>query len=112
MKRSQIERVAEELGWKTTFIKQKDDWYVEFNNYTSIGQNVIVPVNAFRLYDVPEGVRICYEDFDVSEETALWIGSDGHGKNGAPHHIEDILNDMKEAEQMIYDLAIALAQLL
>lgn len=33
--------------------------------------------------------------------TYLWIGTDGHGKNGAPYHIKDIVSDMEAAEAMI-----------
>ena len=33
------------------------------------------------------------ESYDVDEETYLWLGSDGHGKNGAPYHIKDLLAD-------------------
>lgn len=32
-----------------------------------------------------------YESYDPDYETYLWIGEDGHGKNGAPYHIKDIL---------------------
>ena len=33
------------------------------------------------------------DGYDVDEETYLWLGPDGHGKNGAPYHIKDILED-------------------
>lgn len=29
------------------------------------------------------------------------MGTDGHGKNGAPYHIKDIVSDMEAAEAMI-----------
>ena len=45
-----------------------------------------------------------YESFDPDYEASLWIGSDGHGKYGAPYHIKDIVNDMEEAEKMIENL--------
>lgn len=34
-------------------------------------------------------------DIDVDYETYLWLGNDGHGKNGAPYHIKDILSDVE-----------------
>ena len=37
-------------------------------------------------------------------EAYLWIGDDGHGRNGAPYHIKDIVSDMEEAEEQIYEL--------
>ena len=45
-----------------------------------------------------------YESFDPDYEAYLWIGSDGHGKNGAPYHIKDIVSDMEEAEKTIEKL--------
>jgi len=41
---------------------------------------------------------------DPDYETDLGIGKDGHGKNGAPYHIKDIVTDMEEAEKMIETL--------
>ena len=51
-----------------------------------------------------------YENFDVDAEAYIWIGSDGHGANGAPYHIVDIVKDMEEAEAMIADLYEAFKQ--
>lgn len=34
-------------------------------------------------------------------ETSLWIGKDGHGANGAPYHIKDILEEMYLAKEQI-----------
>lgn len=45
-----------------------------------------------------------YEDFDVSEETYLWLDNTGHGKNGAPYELEDLLNDMKWQENWMLDV--------
>ena len=39
----------------------------------------------------------------------LWLDSDGHGKNGAPYHMRDLLEDMEACETMLEDLSIALA---
>ena len=45
-----------------------------------------------------------YEGFDPDYEAYLWIGTDGHGRNGAPYHIKDIVSDMEDAEAMIKTL--------
>ena len=42
-------------------------------------------------------------DYDVSYETYLWLDNTGHGKNGAPYELEDILEDIKACEQYIQD---------
>ena len=57
-----------------------------------------------------DNIHKYYEDFDVDEEAYIWIGSDGHGKNGAPYHIADIVKDMEEAEVMMADLYEAFKQ--
>ena len=44
-----------------------------------------------------------YENYDVSEETILWVDSSGHGKNGAPYELEDVLADMKVCEGYILE---------
>ena len=49
-------------------------------------------------------VKTYYEDFDPDYEAYLWIGTDGHGKNGAPYRIKDIVSDMEQAEAMIEKL--------
>ena len=42
-------------------------------------------------------------DYDVSYETYLWLDNTGHGKNGAPYELEDVLEDIKACEQYIKD---------
>lgn len=51
-----------------------------------------------------------YEGFDPDEEAYLWIGDDGHGRNGAPYHVRDIVADMEVAEGMVLDLLTALEE--
>lgn len=43
--------------------------------------------------DFIDGLDEFIENFDVDEETYLWLDSSGHGRNGAPYHIKDILED-------------------
>lgn len=45
-----------------------------------------------------------WQNFDVSYETYLWLDDTGHGKIGAPHEMEDVLEDMKACEQYINDV--------
>lgn len=52
-------------------------------------------------------VRDAYEAFDPDYETSLWIGEDGHGSNGAPYHIRDILEEMEKLDVAYHDLAVA-----
>ena len=41
------------------------------------------------------------KNFDVDYETSIWIGKDGHGINGAPYHIKDILDQMYLAKEQM-----------
>ena len=41
------------------------------------------------------------EDFDADAETYIWLDSDGHGTNGAPYHMRDVLDDMEAVHDMI-----------
>ena len=59
--------------------------------------------------DINDFSRNIYEafmDYDVSYETYLWLDNTGHGKNGAPYELEDILEDIKACEQYIQDAHI------
>lgn len=48
---------------------------------------------------IVEAFKELYENYDVDYEVSLWIGEDGHGKNGAPYHIKDILENMTAIEE-------------
>ncbi|WP_289300207.1 hypothetical protein [Xylanibacter muris] len=52
-----------------------------------------------------------WQSYDPDYEATFWIGDDGHGKNGAPYHIVDIVRDMEAAEKRIAELYDALSEL-
>lgn len=52
-----------------------------------------------------------YEGFDVDAEAYLWLDSNGHGKNGAPYRMRDVLDDMEAAERMVEQLFDAMEEL-
>lgn len=45
-----------------------------------------------------------YEGFDADSEAYLWLDGNGHGKNGAPYHMKDVVADMEAAEDMVCKL--------
>lgn len=47
----------------------------------------------------------------MDSEAYLWLDSNGHGKNGAPYRMRDVLDDMEEAEKMIEALLDAIKAL-
>lgn len=113
MVQQKITEIAEILGWSVDFSEsQNGKTDVNFAKYTSYGQdfNFSVELEDDDMEAFIDNIHEYYENFDVDEEAYIWIGSDGHGKNGAPYHIADIVKDMEEAEVMMADLYEAFRQ--
>ena len=113
MIQQKITEIAEILGWSVDFSEtQNGKTDVNFAKYTSYGQdfNFSVELEDDDMEAFIDNIHEYYENFDVDEEAYIWIGSDGHGKNGAPYHIADIVKDMEEAEVMMADLYEAFKQ--
>ena len=113
MIQQKITEIAEILGWSVDFSEsQNGKTDVNFAKYTSYGQdfNFSVELEDNDMEAFIDNIHEYYENFDVDEEAYIWIGSDGHGKNGAPYHIADIVKDMEEAEVMMADLYEAFRQ--
>ena len=113
MIQQKITEIAEILGWSVDFSEsQNGKTDVNFAKYTSYGQdfNFSVELEDDDIEAFIDNIHEYYENFDVDEEAYIWIGSDGHGKNGAPYHIADIVKDMEEAEVMMADLYEAFRQ--
>ena len=113
MIQQKITEIAEMLGWSVDFSKpQNGKTDVNFAKYTSYGQdfNFSVELEGDDMEGFIDNIHDYYENFDVDAEAYIWIGSDGHGKNGAPYHIADIVKDMEEAETMMADLYEAFKQ--
>ena len=113
MIQQKITEIAEILGWSVDFSEsQNGKTDVNFAKYTSYGQdfNFSVELEDDDMEAFIDNIHEYYENFDVDEEAYIWIGSDGHGKNGAPYHITDIVKDMEEAEVMMADLYEAFRQ--
>ena len=113
MIQQKITEIAKILGWSVDFSEpQNGKTDVNFAKYTSYGQdfNFSVELEDDYMEAFIDNIHEYYENFDVDEEAYIWIGSDGHGKNGAPYHIADIVKDMEEAEVMMADLYEAFKQ--
>lgn len=105
MTRKQIEQATDNAGWNVTIEKDKQGYSVAFQMYTdTAGQDVNVELQVAKLDDLKHEVYEYWQNYDVDEEASLWIGDDGHGKNGAPYHISDILKDMQEVEDSLESL--------
>lgn len=75
----------------------------------SLNKDYSLEIEDVRNYDdLCKKVRDCYEEYDPDYETYLWIGSDGHGINGAPYHIRDILEEHDLIDSKMSGLLFAL----
>ncbi len=103
----QITTVAANLGWQVgTDICEPNLVEFEFQRHTSAGQDFSfsVEMKDNDTDNLLSEIEAYYEGFDPDYEAYLWIDTDGHGKNGAPYHIKDIVTDMEEAEAQIKTL--------
>ena len=104
--------IAQEKGWSISVEDEnKTSIQFEFQRYTKYGQdfNFNADMQNEDIDTLIAGMKRYYEDFDPDYEAYLWIGDDGHGRNGSPYHIKDIVSDMEEAEEQIYELLQALS---
>ena len=89
--------IAQEKGWSISVEDEnKTSIQFEFQRYTKYGQdfNFNADMQNEDIDTLIAGMKRYYEDFDPDYEAYLWIGDDGHGRNGAPYHIKDIVSDM------------------
>lgn len=111
MTRKQIESAAERAGWnckierhKKGTYRKKDYWYVCFNTDSRFDQDVCFEYEVETLDRIKDEVLETHMNYDPSEEAMLWVSEDGHGKNGAPDDIRDIIADMEDVESKLEDL--------
>lgn len=101
-----ITEIAEEDGW-SVYVEEIEDRgdMIEFTfgKYTDVGQDFSfsVEMKDGDIDTVIEDIDNYYENYDPDEEALLWVGSDGHGKKGAPYHLTDIVKDMEQCETYI-----------
>lgn len=104
-----ITEIAEEDGW-SVYVEEMEDRgdMIEFTfgKYTDVGQDLSfsVEMKDGDIDTVIEDIDNYYENYDPDEEALLWVGSDGHGKKGAPYHLTDIVKDMEQCETYIGEL--------
>lgn len=106
-----IIEIASDKGFSVSYDTENDDLTVfEFRQNTSMGQDfhITCQMNGSDIATLIEDVENCYNAYDPDTEAMLWLDNDGHGKNGAPYRMKDVLEDMEECEMMIQELLMAL----
>ena len=93
---------AEELGWTVT--EECENEFM-FSKFSPVGQDFNFIADSEGETDLLiDNIYERYSNFDVSEETYLWLDNTGHGQNGAPYDMKDVYEDMEACQEMILDL--------
>ncbi len=103
-----IEDIAEKLGWSVEWHEESGEKSAEFSQYSPAGEDYSFDVSYENLDEVAIQVHEFWQNYDVSEEASKWLGPDGHGVNGAPYEMADLLDDKKAIESMVKELGDAL----
>lgn len=102
MEKEMFREIAERLGWNATI--DDDGKFCEISRFSPKGQDVYFSIDVGDEDNIWDNVQDLYEGYDPGEETYLWLGPDGHGKNGAPYDMKDLLEDMKWVEKELEKL--------
>lgn len=103
-----IIEVAEIIGWNVETYEDS----VEFHKYSPAGREFGFSVEEVDTEEVINGVHAYIEGFDVSYETYIYLDSTGHGANGAPYAMRDVLEDTEAIFEMLRGLSSTLDVLL
>lgn len=105
MDKEKIIEIAESDSWSVSEETYANGKGLLFSKYSPAGQDfnfTIEPSDTFE--ELLERIKSYHDDFDIDYETYIWLDNDGHGKNGAPYHIKDLLEDMEACKKMVLSL--------
>ena len=110
-----IYEISEREGWELSHTVCQGEISFEFSKSSPAGQDFCFTRDVdyeddedYVFSELRDAVYRYWENFDVCEETYIWLDDTGHGKNGAPDDMKDIYEDMQACENMSYDLWLAL----
>lgn len=106
---AQLFEAAERLDWHACPCDIAGEKGYDLSKYSPAGQDFIVSIEATKNgVESPEVLINNLEEYingyDPSEEALRWVGPDGHGHNGAPYDLENIISDMKACREMMRKL--------
>lgn len=105
MEIEKIIKIAESDSWTVTEQTFNNGKGLLFSKYSPAGQDFNIPIEPSSSFEeLLEHIKEYYDNFDVDYETYIWLDNDGHGKNGAPYRMRDVLEDMEECHRMILEL--------
>lgn len=98
--------IAESNDWSIRIDERRDGRFdVELEKFVNSYDYLIsICLDNCSVNEMVRGLSEYVEDFDPDEDASLWIGDDGHGKNGAPYKIRDILDTMDKCKDEANEL--------
>lgn len=104
-----IEVEANMFGWSVYYDKKcldKESVNIEFTTrkYTDMDVSIELELVFQNPGSISSNLKDYIENYDVDYEAYLWIGEDGHGQNGAPYHIKDIVDQQERKLNTISEL--------
>lgn len=93
-----FKKIAKEQGWNVSVYENE----ITLQQYTNYGQDFFFTIDKDK--EFISQIYEYYESYDPSAEALLWVDEYGHGKNGAPYELKDVIKDMEECEQMVKEL--------
>lgn len=110
---NRITAIAEDDGWSVhNHSENYDKVDLYLSKYSNAGQDFGFYIecetgDADEFINAVEGY---YNSYDPCEEAAIWLGPDGHGKNGAPYDLKDLIEDMEDCKNNVKGLLDYLRQ--
>lgn len=95
--------ICENRDWKVT---ECCDGEVELINFSPAGENIVFYIENDETF--VDGVKRLAAEFNPDEHAEMWVES--RGKNGVPNTIRQLVDDADAIDEMLEDLAIALAE--
>lgn len=91
---------AKKIDWNVEI--SNDEMSVEFSKYSPAGQDFFFEICLEQVEDELEqaelflnAIKSYYGDYNPSQEAYYWLDETGHGRNGAPYEMRDVLDDME-----------------
>ena len=92
--------VAENLNWS---VKIEENEFT-FQKYSPAGQDFNFDIEVNSLEEAIKEIKNICNNFDCSQETYLWLDSEGHGIKGAPYNMKDLYEDTEACLEMMQEL--------
>lgn len=110
---NQITEIAEEDGWGVhNYCEDCSEIELEFSKYSTAGQDFsfCISTKSGAIQGFIDEVEDYIDGYDPDYEATLWTDEWGHGKNGAPYRLSDIITDMEECKNNMKALLNVLKQ--